>query len=99
MTMKINLGRNGRVGVWRRRKRSACYVVLARVGWRAGNNKLICSQREFRPEGPFSALNCPAPCQGGKFNARKGGGAASRRRTTHETDSLTDRRAADSLDG
>ena len=61
---------------------------------RAGNNKLICSQREFLPEGPFSPRLTAQTRPGGKFNARKGGGAVRGEESAGEppmkTDSLTD---------
>ena len=63
MTMKINLGRNGRVGV----EKEECYIVLARLGVRAGG---LATQINLLAAGIptrraiFPPLNCPGPCQG-----------------------------------
>ena len=52
---------------------------------RAGNNKLICSQREFRPEGPFSLppLNCPALSRGASLTPEKGEGPREEESASH----------------
>ena len=68
MTMKINLGRNGRVGVeWEER-----YMVLARLGGQQQINLLaagIPTRRAISPR-----LTVPGPRQGASLTPEKGEG-------------------------